>query len=262
MLIAITREVSPSIEDCELTFLERQWIQFDLAQAQHRQYEQCLQQLGCEVQRLPVEPSLPDSVFIEDTALVVEEVALMTRPGAASRRPETASVAQALSPYRTVVTLQAPATLDGGDVLVIGRSVYIGLSRRSNQSAIEQVQTVLRPYGYTVCGVPVHGCLHLKSAATQIAPDALLINRHWLDSQGLGSLRMIEVDEAEPHAANALLIGETVIYPSGYPRTQQRLEDAGIRVQTVDVSELIKAEGAVTCCSLVFNHVASGSQSE
>ncbi len=254
MLIAITREVSPSIGNCELTFVERQPIQVDLAQAQHYQYEKCLQESGCEIHRLPAEPSLPDSVFVEDTALVLDAVALITRLGAASRRPETASVAQALAPYRKVVALQAPATLEGGDVLTMDKTVYIGLSLRSNQSAIEQVQTVLQPYGYTVIGVPVHGCLHLKSAVTQVAPDTVLINRQWIESRNFEGMKLIEVDETESHAANALLIGETVIYPSSYPRTRQRLEDAGVRIKAVEVSELIKAEGAVTCCSLVFNH--------
>ena len=137
-------------------------------------------------------------------------------------------------------------------MLVMDKTVYIGLSLRSNQSAIEQVQAVLQPYGYTVCGVPVHGCLHLKSAVTQVAPDTVLINSQWLDSRNFEGMRLIEVDETEPHAANALLIGETAIYPSSYPRTRRLLEDAGVRIKAVDVSELIKAEGAVTCCSLIF----------
>ncbi len=252
MLIAITREVSPSIGNCELTFVERQPIQVDLAQAQHHQYEMCLQEAGCKLHRLPAEPSLPDSVFVEDTAIVLDEIALITRPGVVSRRPETASIAQVLVSYRSTVALQPPATLEGGDVLVMNKTVYIGLSLRSNQSAIEQVQTVLRPYGYSVCGVPVHGCLHLKSAVTQVASDTVLINSRWLDSRNFEGLKLIEVDETEPQAANALLIGETAIYPGNYPRTRRRLEDAGVRVQAVDVSELIKAEGAVTCCSLIF----------
>jgi dimethylargininase len=252
MPIAITRQVSPAIARCELTHLERVAIDVELAQAQHRQYEVCLAALGCEVQSLPAEPDLPDSVFIEDAAIVLDELAIITRPGADSRRPETVSIARALEPYRRLVNIEAPSTVDGGDVLRVGKTLYVGLSSRSNPSAIEQMQSALRPYGYTVQGVPVQGCLHLKSAVTQAAEDALLINPNWVDKRTFRTWRLIEVDAAEPYAGNALLIGGTLIYPASFPRTRERLEAHDIHMMTVDVSELAKAEGAVTCCSLVF----------
>lgn len=252
MLIAITREVSPNIGQCELTHLDRQPIDLSLAQAQHHQYEATLEALGCQLVRLPAEPTLPDSVFVEDTAIVLDEIALLTRPGAASRQAETASIAQALAPYRTVQTIVAPGIVDGGDVLRIGKRLYVGLSSRSNEAAVAQMADLLRPFGYSVQGVQVQGCLHLKSAVTQVSPMMLLVNPAWVDAGLFGDMQVIEVDSEEPHAANALLIGDTVVYPTSYPYTAQRLTQYGIQVHQVDVGELIKAEGAVTCCSLVF----------
>lgn len=252
MLIAITREVSPNIGQCELTHLDRQPIDLSLAQAQHHQYEATLEALGCQLVRLPAEPTLPDSVFVEDTAIVLDEIALLTRPGAASRQAETASIAQALAPYRIVQTIVAPGIVDGGDVLRIGKRLYVGLSSRSNEAAVAQMADLLRPFGYSVQGVQVQGCLHLKSAVTQVSPMMLLVNPAWVDAGLFGDMQVIEVDSEEPHAANALLIGDTVVYPTSYPYTAQRLTQYGIQVHQVDVGELIKAEGAVTCCSLVF----------
>jgi dimethylargininase len=252
MRIAITRPVSASIGHCELTHLDRQPIDVDLARAQHRRYEQVLAALGCRVERLPEEPDLPDAVFVEDAAVVLDELAILTRPGAASRRPETRTVARALEPYRRLSAIESPGTLDGGDVLRVGRTLYVGLSGRSSRAAVEQMRALLAPLGYAVRGVGVDGCLHLKSAVTRVAADTLLVNRDWLDVSAFGDLRLVDVDPAEPAAANALCIGESVIYASAYPRTRVRLEETGIVVHAVDVSELAKAEGAVTCCSLVF----------
>ncbi len=252
MLMAITREVSPGIGRCELTHLDRTPIDVGLARAQHRGYEACLAGLGCRVQTLPATPELPDSVFVEDTALVLDEVAAITRPGAASRRAETAPIAEALRPYRRLLTLEAPGTLDGGDVLRVGRRLYVGRSSRSNAAGVAQLCALLAPYGYSVQGVPVSGCLHLKSAVTQVAADTLLANRAWVDLGAFTGLEIIDVDPAEPYAANALRVGEALVYPAAFPRTRARLEGRGLAVHTVDVSELAKAEGAVTCCSLVF----------
>jgi len=252
MRIAITRQVSPGIARCVLTHLERQSIDPGVAGAQHRRYETCLTELGCTVHSLPAEPDLPDSVFVEDVAVVLDELAVLTRPGAASRRPETAGVAAALAPYRRLVRIEPPGTLDGGDVLVAGRGVHVGRTTRSDESGIEQLRRLLGPEGYTVIPVEVHGCLHLKSAVTLVAPDTLLVNRDWVDVEVFPGKRLLEVDPGEPFAANALRIGAQVVYPAAFPRTRARLAAAGIEAVTVDVSELAKAEGAVTCCSLVF----------
>jgi dimethylargininase len=252
MRIAITRAVSRNIGSCELSFQTRTQIDLELAREQHRRYEECLADLGCSLHRLAEEPELPDSVFVEDTAVVLDELALITRPGAVSRRREIESIAQALGPYRRLVAIEAPGILDGGDVLCLGKEVFIGLSHRSNETAIRQVRDQLGSYGYGVTGVTMENCLHLKSAITQVSDHLLLINRAWVDSAPFGSMQFIDVDPDEPGAANALRVGDVVIFPSAFPKTRRRLVNQGIAVRSVDASELAKAEGGVTCCSLIF----------
>ena len=252
MLIALTRPVSPSIVRCELTHLERQPIDLDLARAQHTEYEACLARLGCKVQRLPVALDLPDSVFVEDIAIVLDEIAVITRPGAVSRRPEVPAVAGALEAYRRLLHIEAPGTLDGGDVLRIGRDLYVGLSGRSNTAGVEQLRCLVEPFGYRVEGIMVSGCLHLKSAVTQVAEGTLLLNPEWVSPKRFGEMKIIAVDPTEPHAANALLLDRIAILSAAYPATRKRLERKNIPFVVVDVSELAKAEGAVTCCSLIF----------
>lgn len=252
MLIAVTREVSPRVAECELTHLARAPIDVERARAQHRQYQAVLLELGCNLIRLPAEPALPDSVFVEDAAIVLDDLAVITRPGAPSRRAETGSVSDVLKPYRNLFYIEVPGTLDGGDVLQLGKTVFVGQSQRSNVQGIEQLRRILADFGYRVVPVPLHGCLHLKSAVTKVADATLLINRTWVDERPFSTFRLIEVDSAEPFAANALLIGNAVIYPEAFPRTRERLEAQGIKVRTVDASELAKAEGGVTCSSLIF----------
>jgi dimethylargininase len=250
--IAITRLVSRSIVNCELTHLERLPIDLQNARRQHHAYELLLRSQGVEVLSLPEEPNLPDAVFVEDVAVVLDECAIITRPGADSRKPEAESVARALAPYRELFTIQAPGTVDGGDVLTVDKAIFVGLTKRSNQAAIEQMQAFVTPYGYSLYAVSVSGCLHLKSAVTQVAKNTLLINPTWVDKNNFPGMQFIEVDSAEPYAANALLIGEAVLYQPAYPKTIARLEMAGIHPLLVDQSELAKAEGALTCCSLIF----------
>jgi dimethylargininase len=259
VLVAITRQVSDAIGECELTHLPRVEIDVALARAQHHGYEQALAAQGCMVVSLPPQPALPDSVFVEDAAVVLDEIAIVTRPGVHSRRAETTSVAEALTAYRRIWFVEAPGTLEGGDVLRLGNRLFVGLSGRSDQSGIMQLRAVAWPYGYTVTAVPVAGCLHLKSAVTQVADQAVLVNPAWIDPSLFGRFAAIEVDPNEPYAANGMLVGGRLIYPSSFPRTRERLEARGVTVVPVDVSELQKAEGAVTCCSLVFT--ASGQPS-
>jgi dimethylargininase len=252
MLIAITREVSRSIIHCELTHLARTPIDVSRARAQHTQYVSALQSLGVEVTCLPEEPDLPDSVFVEDTAIVLDEAAVLTNPGADSRKPEVESMAAALAPYRQLIRVQPPAMLDGGDVLTVGKDIYVGLSTRSNIESVKQLREFLGVFGYRLQAVTVTGCLHLKSAVTQVSEKTLLINPAWAGKSHFEGFDFIEVDPSEPYAANALLIDDAVIYPSEYPKTRERLEAAGIPIVPVEAGELAKAEGGVTCCSLVF----------
>ena len=251
-MIAITREVSASLARCELSFVERVPIDLGLARVQHRAYCDALAALGCEVVALPADEAHPDAVFVEDVAVVIDEVAVMTRPGAPSRRGEGDAVAMALAPYRTLRAIEAPGTLDGGDVLRIGRRVFVGESARSNADGIAQLRAILAPHGCSVEGVPTRGCLHLKSAVTALDDDTVLLQPAWVDRAPFAGYRIVEVDPAEEHAANALRVGARVISPACFPRTHARMRAAGFEVVPVDVSELQKAEGAVTCCSLVL----------
>lgn len=251
-LVALTRAVPPSINDCQLTHLVREAIDIDVARAQHAAYEDVLRRLGCRVERIEALPEMPDSVFVEDTAIVVDELAIVTRPGAPSRRGEVASMAKALARYRDdVVAVTGPAMIDGGDVLRVGRCIFVGRSSRTNDAAIGQLGALVRPHGYEVFAVDVRGALHLKSAVTQVGVSQLLINRSWIDEAAFREYTLIDVDADEPGAANALLVGDTVVFPEAFPRTRSRLERAGIRVVTVDAGELAKAEGALTCCSVL-----------
>jgi len=253
MLIAVTREVSSAFEQCQLTHMPRVAIELDLARSQHGEYEQCLRALGCTVRRVASGPDLPDSVFIEDTAVVFDELALITRPGAPSRRLETRAVEELLQTYRPIVRIAPPGTLDGGDVVQAGKRIFVGQSSRTNSEAVGQMQELLGEYGYSVQPVTVRGCLHLKTAVTCIGDDTLLINREWVSGDDFPECNLIGIHPDESFGANALRIGDKIIYPSAFPRTRQLIEQRGFEIQAVEVDELGKAEGGVTCCSLVFN---------
>lgn len=253
MLVAITRVVSRNIGQCELSHIEREAIDPAVAAEQHRVYEGCLVSLGCELVRLPEEIDMPDSVFVEDAAIVLDEVAIITRPGASSRRRETMAVQSALAKYRHLHGIQSPGIMDGGDVLRMGKRIFVGVSERTNQAATAQIRSILEPYDYRVEDVNVRGCLHLKSAVTKVGRGRLLVNRDWVDIEPFAGYEILDVDPSEPFGANALLIDDVVLYPASYTRTRNRLEDAGIDVWPVELSELAKAEGGVTCCSLVFH---------
>jgi dimethylargininase len=250
-LLALTRDISPAIEQCELTHLERARIDVARARAEHAEYEEALRALGCHVQRLAARATMPDSVFIEDTAVVLDELAVITRPGAPSRRPETAAVSTALRPHRPIAAILAPGTLDGGDVLRIGHRLLVGSGRRSNDHGLAQLRSIVASQGYSVEAVPIEGCLHLKSAATLVSDDLVLFNPDWVGAERFEPLRTLAIDRAEPFAANALRVGHALIYPREHTRTLKRLEMAGLTVHAVPAAELAKAEGGVTCCSLL-----------
>jgi len=250
--LALIRPVSASIVRCELTHLARQPIDLERARIQHHAYAAALAQAGCTVRTLAALDDQPDAVFVEDTAVVLDEVAVITNPGAASRRAEVDSVAAALAALRPLVRIHPPATLDGGDVLRVGRTLFVGRTPRTNAAGIAALAAVAGRRGYEVVPVAVEGCLHLKSGVGKVAPRTLLINRAWIDAAPFDGLELIGVDAAEPMAANALRLGERLIYPEAFPRTAEALGARGIALLTVAADELGKAEGGVTCCSLVF----------
>jgi dimethylargininase len=256
-LMAITRPVSRSINNCALSFQARQPIDVARANAQHRAYQNCLTALGVQVVSLAAEPDLPDAVFVEDPAVILDEVAIISLMGAPSRQPEASSIAAALSRYRPINQLNKPATLEGGDVMRVGRSVFVGLSQRTNREGFRQLRDLLRPYDYQVHAVDVGGCLHLKSACSHIGNNSILINRSFVGPQPFRDYELIDVADGEPAGANALLVRDVVIIPVSFPGTRALLEQRGFCVQAIDLSELQKAEAGVTCTSLIFNHEAA-----
>jgi dimethylargininase len=252
MLIAVTRPVSSSLAKCELTRRTREPIDVARAAEQHAAYEDLLDALGATVVNVRAAPDLPDAVFVEDDAIVLDEIAILTRPGALSRRAESADVASVLAVYRPVYSMTAPATLDGGDVLRLGRTLYVGRSSRTNEHGVEQLQSIVAPFGYRLVPVEFTGCLHLKSAVTALTDDLLLLNPACVTAAAFTGYKALLVDDDEPGAANALRVVDTIVYPASFPRTRDRLVERGLRVETTDCSELAKAEGALTCCSLLF----------
>jgi dimethylargininase len=253
MLTAITRAVSPSILNCELSFIDRNPIDLSVAQKQHHAYENLLATLGARLISLPAEPDLPDSMFVEDPAIVLDELAVIMPLGTTSRRQEAPSLAKALSQFHKLEYITLPGIMEGGDVLRIGRKLFVGLTQRTNAEGIHQLAAILAPHNYDVISVPVTGCLHLKSAVTYLGRNTLLANRTWFDPTPLSTFEWIDVDPTEAHAANALALGDTVIFPASFPLTRARIESRGFHVTPLDISELQKAESGLTCSSLLFD---------
>lgn len=250
--IALTRAVSPTIADCEISHIDRTPIDVARAIRQHAQYERTLADLGCEVRHVSAAPDHPDAVFIEDTAVVLDELAIITRPSAESRRGETAAVVSALQALRPLAHIEAPGTVDGGDVLVVGRRIFVGRTERTNDQGIAQLRDLTAPLGYLVVPVEVHGCLHLKTAVTALDDYTVLYNPAWVNAELFAPLQAVAVPNDEPMAANVVRLDNVLVYAESYPRTLALLRARGYRVVTVPADELAKAEGAVTCCSLLL----------
>jgi dimethylargininase len=247
---AFTRAVSPRLADCALTHLDRLPIDAARAANQHAAYEQALAEAGATVTRLPELPDQPDGVFVEDTAIILSGAAIITRPGALSRAAEADSTAVALAGHLEVRRL-ASGRLDGGDVLHVGRMLYVGLSSRSDADGAVELARLATPLGYTVVPIELDACLHLKSAVSLVADSTLLINPQWIAACLFGGVEAIDVHPDEPFGGNAVSIGGRVIMPAANSRTAERLRQRGFEVVEVDVSELQKAEAGVTCMSLI-----------
>src|SRR6516165_977913 len=181
MLIAMTRKVSSALEKCELSYIPRQRIDLAKAREQHKAYEDLLDRLGARVVSLAEEPELPDSMFVEDPAIVLDEVAVICPLGTETRRKEAPSIGAALERFRKLAHVKLPGTLEGGDVLRVGKRVFVGITARSNPEGIRQLATILEHFRYDLTAVPVMGCLHLKSAVTYLSGNTLLANRGWFD---------------------------------------------------------------------------------
>ena len=248
----LVRPPSDALARCALTFLERQPIDIARAAAQHAAYVAALRAAGVTVRVLAAEPDLPDAVFVEDTAVVVDECAVLTRPGIDSRRGEVETVGAALDAVRPTVRITAPGTLEGGDVLRVGRILFVGQTPRTNAEGTRQLAALLEPHGYEVRPVTPTGCLHLKSAVTFVGDETLLVNPDWIGVDHFDRWQCVPVAAGEPFGANALLAGGRVFLAASAPATRRKLAALGFETDSLDTSEFEKAEAALTCLSLLW----------
>ncbi len=252
MLTAIIQRPSPRIADCELTYLPTQTIDNYNAIDQHRSYEDMLRGCGVAVMAMEANLHLPDSVFVEDTAVVLDELAIMTPMGVASRQAESEIVAATLQHHRPLAWIAPPARIEGGDVLRIGHYLFTGRSTRTNTAGIEALKTCVQSYGYSVIAVDVSGCLHLKTGCTALDEETVLINPDWVDPAPFKAFDRLSVPPEEPFGANILKIGDVICVHAGFERTKERIARRDYRTSVTDVSEFLKAEAGLTCMSLIF----------
>ena len=253
MLIALTRGLSRRINECELSFISRQPIDLPRAVRQHRNYQELLKSLGVSVFEIPADDDCPDCCFLEETAIVLDELAIRTRPGSEARRREVDGVQPTVRKFRRDISeIEAPATLEGGDMLRVGRTLFVGLTERSSREGIEQLQKYVARHGYTVKAVEVPGALHLKSVCTALDEHTILAEPTRLDLAPLAGFDVVEVPADEWMAANILLVDQTICMHSGFVQTNALLQERGYDVRTVDISEFLKAEAGLTCMSIIF----------
>jgi dimethylargininase len=248
----VTRRPSPSLAEGELTFMPRAHIDTARAEAQHAAYRAALTAADGPLIDLPALPAHADATFVEDMLLALPEAFVACRSGAVSRQGELVSVLQALPQDRPLLRIDAPATLDGGDVLCIGRQLYVGVSTRTNSAAVQALTQALQPLGYSVKAVVVRGALHLKTAVTSPRPGLLLLNLAWVDAADFGSPDTVLVDAAEPFAGNSLRVGATVFMQAAHARTAAKLALHGVQVTLLDIGEFAKAEAGLSCLSVVI----------
>jgi dimethylargininase len=251
-VIAITHVPSPNLAQCELTFATRRPIDYELAVRQHAAYCEMLRECGAEVRTLTVNREWPDCVFVEDTAIVLDEVAVLASMGTESRRGEPAGIELELRKYREVRRIELPATIEGGDVVCVGRTFLVGLSSRTNSAGLSALEEIVRCHGYRVMPVPVRDCLHLKTACTPLPDGRLLVNPAFLGMDTLRSFDWVPIPKEEPLAADVALVGSNVCVAAEHGRTAEMIRDLGFAVHTIELSEFAKAEGGVTCLSILF----------
>ena len=250
MNCAIIREPAATLAACELTFLDRSEINYEKALVQHGAYRMVLKALGLQVVCLPALADFPDSTFVEDTAIVLPDIAIITNPGAESRRGETESMADVLSEYRDLAFIEFPATIDGGDVLTVGKTCFVGISSRTNRQGFETFSALVRPLGYIATAVETKDSLHLKTAITAVSDDTLLVNPQWLDTADFTGFRILE--SCETFGANVLRVGDHIVVHEGFTQTNEMLRNEGFDLKSVNISEFLKAEAGLTCLSIIF----------
>lgn len=229
-------------------------IDVDRARHQHGVYVSALRRLGVEVTELPVDDELPDCCFVEDCAVVAEENALITMPGATSRRPETQAVREALSRTQRVSSMDLPATLDGGDCMRVGRHIYVGASGRTNAAGIAKLRSVFEPRGLEVVSMAVGRHLHLKCVCSPLQGNRILLAEGTLDESAFSArgIEIVRVPAEEAYAANALCVGaKAVIMSAGFSAARRAVERTGLEVIAIETTEIAKADGALTCLSIL-----------
>jgi len=241
------------MQEGQRTYVDRDAVvDLERAREQHAQYRAMLADCGADVRVLDVNTNQPDAVFVEDTAVVLDEVAVMMSMGAPSRRAEPAGIEPELRKYREIQRVQLPATIDGGDVVRVGGMLLVGRSERTNAAGIARLTELGRRYGYDVAGVRMRDCLHLKSGCTALPDGRLLVNPAWVDTSDLDGFSVVHAPAEEAFAADVLSIGQRVLMAAAFPRTAELVTSLGFEVRALDLSEFAKIEGGVTCMSLVF----------
>ena len=252
-MIALTRRPAFALANCEVGYAPRQEIDLSLAFRQHEAYCRALRQLGVEVEILPPEEAFPDSVFIEDNAVILDELAVMTSMGTPSRQGEPELLRPVLARHRPLATIAPPATIEGGDVLRMGKTLYAGVSTRTNREGVEALRAIVEPLGYQVTPVGIRACLHLKTACTSLDDETVLVNPAWIDSDALGAFRLLYVPAEEPFGANVLRLPGGVLVQTSSPLTRDVIESQGFATTCVDLGEFAKADAGPTCLSLLIS---------
>jgi dimethylargininase len=248
---AITRKPGKNFGD-GITTANLRSPSYDLVVDQHKVYVAALRSAGMEVIVLDALPDYPDAYFVEDTAVVTPQVAVITNPGADARKGEVNSIDPVLSRYRKIGRIRAPGSLDGGDVFMAAEHYFIGISERTNTEGAEQLGHILEQSGYQWTPIPVTGGLHLKSGVNYIGKNTLLVSREFAARGEFDEYAKIVLDDDEEIAANTLWVNDTLLMPEGFPKTKERLEILGLPIIELDVSEAQKMDGGLTCMSIRF----------
>ena len=249
---AVTRGISPNMASCELTYRLREEIDLQKANYQLAHYRDLLRRWDVNLLTIPASESYPDCCFVQDTAVVLDEVCIIASMGAGSRRGEVSEVERLVSPFRKIKPILPPATLDGGDVVQVGKRLFVGHSKRTNARGIAALSTIVEPFGYVVVPVKVDGGLHLTTGCGVVNEETVLLNPHWVDAEAFRGLRRLTVPDEEPWAANTIHVNNFVCIEEGAPRTIELVEPYTRCIETLDISEFRKAEGSLSCLSLIF----------
>ena len=251
-MMALTRRPSRSLVDCQVRAVPREVIDLRLAFQQHDAYCRVLRQMGVAVEVLPPEEAFPDSVFIEDNAIVLDELAVVTSMGTASRQGEPPLLLPVLARHRRLVMVPSSVRIEGGDVLRVGKRLYVGVSTRTTRAGVEALRAIAEPLGYAVAPVEIRACLHLKTACTVLDDETLLVNPAWLDTGALQAFRLLPVPVEEPFGANVVRLPGGLLVQASSPLTRELLEARGYATACVDLDEFSKAEAGPTCLSLLI----------